>query len=218
MTGAIVLPKLVIAGLKVAGPLFTYGLQAAALDNARSIFKNKSTGDLSALPFVALFANCLVWSYYGFLANDQSVLYANGLGVVVGLISTVVFQMFTKKTPLVEYALALGAVGSATHFFLQSSSQQVGLLGNLLAVVMLASPLATFKTVVDSKSTESLPFITSLNSLGSALSWTLYGALVAHDPLVYTPSALGLIPVALQFGLYAKYGMPPSKKLKANMF
>lgn len=183
---AIALPKLAVSALQVAGPIFAVGMQAAALDTARSIFVKKSTGELSALPFISLFTNCLIWSFYGFLVKDMSVLYPNALGVFAGLFSAFIFQMFTPKgsTPLKEYGASLSAILVASHFFIQKRADFVGYIGCALAVILMGSPLATLKTVIANKSTDSLPLSTSVVTFFNALSWTLYGLLVAGDKMV----------------------------------
>lgn len=182
---AVALPKFVVGTLQVAGPFFAVGMQVAALDTAKKIWATKSTGKLSALPFISLLTNCLIWTYYGMLVKNMSVLVPNGLGVLAGLVSTLIYQGFSERLPIKEYAAALSVIGVATYYFFHKKSQVVGYIGCALAVILMGSPLATLKTVISSKSTEALPFGTSLVTTANALSWTLYGALVAHDKMVH---------------------------------
>ena len=86
----------------------------------------------------------------------------------------------------------------------------VGLIGDVMAVCLMGSPLATLKTVIATKSTEALPFYFSLMTFGNALSWSLFGVVVAKDPLVYAPNLLGLILTVIQLSLFCFYGF--SKK------
>jgi hypothetical protein len=42
--------------------------------------------------------------------------------------------------------------------------------------------------------------------------WAGYGILVAHDPYIYAPNALGLAAAVLQLSLFAKYGIHSADK------
>ncbi|RYY86187.1 hypothetical protein EON63_06140 [archaeon] len=48
----------------------------------------------------------------------------------------------------------------------------------------MGSPLATLKTVMRDQSTAALPFGVSLMTWGNALCWSLYGLILAQDPMV----------------------------------
>lgn len=111
------------------------------------------------------------------------------MGVMTGLISSVVFHLNSAIVPLKEYGAALISIIVATYFLVQGQVHQVGLLGCLFSVLLISSPLATLKTVVNSKCTDSLPLSISLVAAGNAVSWTLYGLLVAQDPMVRTLSS-----------------------------
>lgn len=210
----IVLPAYLNHTLRFAGPLFNILMQAAALGTARHFLLTKTTGKLSVLPYLSLFTNCFLWSYYGLLVEDLSILIANGSGVLAGLISTFLFQIYCSHTPFLEYCASLSVISLGSMYFAMHEVQMVGYIGCVLSIVLLSSPLATLHTVIQTKSTNSLPLSTSLASAASALSWSLYGLLVANDPMIYVPSALGLIPAALQLTLYIVYGLPRREKEK----
>jgi uncharacterized protein with PQ loop repeat len=78
----------------------------------------------------------------------------------------------------------------AVALFIASTGSwyNLGLIGCFLAVILMGSPLATLHAVIKEKSTASLPVLTSFANLGNSVSWSLYGALVARDPMVYTLS------------------------------
>jgi hypothetical protein len=71
----------------------------------------------------------------------------------------------------------------------------------------MASPLATIKTVIRDKSTESMPFVMTIAALANAVAWTAYGKLVAEDPFMWAPNALGLVAACAQLAFFAKYGI-----------
>ena len=80
-------------GLQVAGPLFFLGMQGSALKTALTIIDNKSVNQLSPLPFVSLFVNCVVWSMYGLLKSDNTVLIPNVIGIFVGFFCSFSYQV-----------------------------------------------------------------------------------------------------------------------------
>ncbi|KAG6434136.1 hypothetical protein SASPL_105758 [Salvia splendens] len=72
-----------------------------------------------------------------------------------------------------------------------SLSLILGIIGNVIAMLMFASPIKTFKQVVKKKSTEDydgLPYITTL--LSTSL-WTFYGLLKTDGLLVVTVNGAG---------------------------
>lgn len=86
------------------------------------------------------------------------------------------------------------------------NSHMLGLLGCFMAVILSGSPLATLKTVITSRSTASIPFSMSISTWLNALSWLLYGIIVANDPMIYGPNSLGLLLSSIQLSLFFAYG------------
>jgi hypothetical protein len=56
-----------------------------------------------------------------------------------------------------------------------------------------------------------MPFLTSLASFFNSLSWTLYGYLIALDPLLWMSSFVGLLLVMFQLCLFIIYGLPSTE-------
>jgi uncharacterized protein with PQ loop repeat len=69
------------------------------------------------------------------------------------------------------------------------------------------------KEVIQTKSTNALPLLTSVATFCNASSWAAYGFLVANDPYIYYPNTMGLVASCVQLSLFGIYGMP--QKLKA---
>lgn len=91
--------------LRFAGPIMFTGMQISSVRTAYGIHKAKSTGDLSPLPFTSLVVNCFVWTLYGILKKDLTVLVPNANGILLGLIGTVVYQKYSKKLHTNLYAV-----------------------------------------------------------------------------------------------------------------
>ena len=198
----------VALALSFSGPFFFLGMQLSAVLSAVNIVKDKTVGPLSIFPFVSLFTNCVLWSLYGLLKNDTTVLFPNIIGIVSGLFCIVAYQLNCSPSavPKVYYLFSTLIVIFAVSLYISDNSALIGSIGCVLAVVLMGSPLSTLQTVVASKSTAALPFFTSFMGWCNALSWSAYGLLVANDILIYGPNLLGLALTSFQMILFLIYG------------
>ena len=132
----------------------------------QQIKRDGTTGDLSALPFLSLATNCVVWSLYGTLVNDMTVLLPNLSGAALGIYYTSVYSKYSPKSIVPQLLVGGGIVGAATTMALtlpaEQAAQSSGYTGCALAVILMASPWATRATVLRDKSTAAMPFVTSL--------------------------------------------------------
>lgn len=184
-------------------------LQLSGLGTARKIRRERSTGLLDPLPFVTMVSNCLVWSAYALLNANITCFVPNFTGYLFGTYYVTNFAKHTQVS-MKGYYVGLGAVIAAlcTAVLLlgMKAAHPIGLFGACSCVSMLASPLATIRQVVATKSTASLTFPRTLASFVFALSWFTYGLAVAMDPFIYVPNALGLLATAVQLSMFAAYG------------
>ncbi len=149
--------------------------------------KDGTTGALSPLPFVSLLANCTVWSLYGALVGDPTVLVPNLSGALFGAYYTREFLKYSPTTPLAVLAAGAGvvaaSVGAAATMSAASAAPLIGYLGCTLAVVLMASPLAVMATVIRERSTAAMPFATSLVrsplTLNSRWLASMFGSFIA---------------------------------------
>ena len=125
---------------------------------ALDILEAKDTKSFSSVPFASLLANSLIWTYYGALKNDMSLIIPNGIGIVSGVFCLLVFNTFSKSTNTITNTVLMGLCGLATALLLHKQAGLLGSLGCILAVVLLAAPLSTLGTVMREKSTNALPF------------------------------------------------------------
>ncbi|KAL2468621.1 Nodulin MtN3 family protein [Forsythia ovata] len=90
----------------------------------------------------------------------------------------------------------------------------IGIIGNVISILMFASPIKTFKQVVKKKSTENykgLPYITTL--LSTTL-WTFYGLLKPGGLLVVTVNGAGAALHIIYVSLFLIYA-PKNIKVKS---
>mmetsp|Transcript_30359 Transcript_30359/g.30858 ORF Transcript_30359/g.30858 Transcript_30359/m.30858 type:complete len:207 (-) Transcript_30359:47-667(-) len=197
--------------LRVAGPIFFISMQASSINTAASIFEGKTVGNLSALPFLSLLINCIVWSIYGFLKSDFTVLIPNGSGLLAGAGCTYVYHQYCTSSPRRLYTAGMVVVLASLYFACSNDAPSVGYIGCGLSVLVMGSPLATLRNVISERSTISMPFSLSLSAWMNALSWLMYGLIVANDPIIYLPNLLGFLLTSLQMSLFIVYGLPPHK-------
>ena len=92
--------------LRFAGPIMFTAMQITSVRTAFGIHKAKSTGDLSPLPFTSLAVNCFVWTLYGILKKDLTVLIPNANGIVLGLTGAVIYQKYSHELHTKLYTIA----------------------------------------------------------------------------------------------------------------
>lgn len=130
--------------------------------------RERSVGKLSILPPLSLFTNCVIWSWYAHLIGDTTVLLPNLTGVAFGAVYTGVYLKYATTSQMKLLAASGATIAAVSAAALSFPSYQVlpyiGLTGDVLAVILMASPLATIRTVLAEKSTKAMPFPTSLVS------------------------------------------------------
>jgi len=210
-----VVPPVVEYVLRSAGPILFLGLQCSSIKTAASFHKLKSTGSLSGVPFVSLFTNCLIWTLYGYMQRDMTIMLPNASGTLVAVFCISSYHRFAPATsrPTNLYFLSSFISLAALVLALLGHAPVLGLIGCTLSVLLSASPLAALSAVVREKSTQSMPFLSSLILWINSVSWLSYGLVVSHDAMVWGPNALNFVITTAQMALYLLY---PSTKAKKN--
>ena len=122
-------------------------------------------GDVNALPFAMMVANCAGWMFYGAFILDYFVYVANIPGLVGGFFYTLVCFRFSKpaaQNALIGIALAaallFSLVGAADMAVADPAASKTIWGATAVAVlgVYYAAPLATLAKVVREKSSASL--------------------------------------------------------------
>ena len=95
-----------INALKVAGPAFFLGMQGSSVKTALTIIAEKSVRSLSPLPFISLLTNCLIWTFYGILQTDNTVLVPNAIGIISGAFCVSTYHAYAAKSSNQLYLIA----------------------------------------------------------------------------------------------------------------
>jgi len=168
--------------------------------------------------------NSIVWTLYAILKHDYTILVPNFTGACAGIFCVYSFHMYSNPAasppaPHVDvkyYAVSGTIIAFSLLMALLQHNNIIGSLGVVLAVILMGSPLATLRTVIETKSTVSIPFYTSLATWCNAFSWTLYGVIDAHDVMVWLPNAIGFILASFQMLLFLIFGLPNNGEVAAG--
>ncbi|KAL3505711.1 hypothetical protein ACH5RR_031093 [Cinchona calisaya] len=183
----------------------------------------KSTEEFDTLPYICALLSASLWTYYG-CVKEGAILVAtvNGFGIVVETIYVVLFLSFAPPKIKVKISVLVGVLNVGflvaailvTRLALQGedSIKSMGFLCAALNIIMYASPLASMRTVVTTKSVEYMPFLLSFFLFLSGGIWAFYGWLVG-DYFLLVPNGTGFILGTTQLVLYLIYKDPkPSLK------
>lgn len=181
-------------------------------------YKAQDTDHFQLLPLLAMFGNYLLWAIYGLFVDDIFPLTVTTfICSMLGMFYVVVFLMSTQDKPKALKKCAVAAVlisllvlyavlawAGATG---QSNSDTGDVLGYLAVVSTLMfylSPLAKIKTVLQTKSSATIPGATcAMGAVNNAL-WLTYGSLVG-DMFIVVPNSVCCFFGVLQVLLYLKY-------------
>jgi solute carrier family 50 protein (sugar transporter) len=207
---------LAVSVLSVAGPLFFLALQTAGLKEMPKLNAAKSVGDRSPMPYTSLVACAFTWATFGYLTWDMSVMLPNLSATFFGLYYVYTFQKYADPAvmrkqyivwgPLIATVIALFACGMP--------AQYIANIGAVVAIILMGSPLAGLKTILEQKDASSMPFAQCCAALCNGISWALYGYLVVHNPAIWFPNGVGALLSLFQLALFVIYPGKPKPKIK----
>jgi solute carrier family 50 protein (sugar transporter) len=178
------------------------------------VSKEKSVGSLPLLPYSSMIANCFLWLMYGVLKQETKIWGTNLIGLTCGLFYFLKFSKYAPpKAPTLPGSIRQHvnvnlAVMAATFSFmyllpLRDPTSIIGNLAVLFCIAMFGSPLASLKTVLQTKSAKSIPLPFTLATVVNCFFWSVTGLLDMKDANIYIPNLLGLTfglaQVALKF-------------------
>jgi len=173
--------------------------------------KKQSTGESSILPFISGFQSCSLWLLYGVLTQVRTVIIVNGIGSILFLSYTITFFIFTPdRRKCWQYILVVLLILFASVVYVrydpntQRSTHLIGLLCCLVFVVFCAAPLSMLFHVLETKSTEILPFPLIFSSFVVSFIWFVYGCMI-KDTFIQIPNFLGFLLSLSQLALFLIY-------------
>ncbi|ETN19119.1 hypothetical protein F441_15266 [Phytophthora nicotianae CJ01A1] len=194
------------------------GMNLSPAPDMYRVHKFKTTGQMALLPLVLMCFNNHLWLLYGLLTGSYFPLCAAALvGEIAGIIFTTVYYRYARNTleacrtcsaaffgvALVTLYVVLGITGKTGQTFDQVV-QSLGYVGAAINICMYASPLATIKVVLETKSSASLPINLCTMIFLNCCMWVAT-SIVDNDMFVLIPSVIGLVFSGVQLPLYFIY-------------
>ncbi|XP_072028769.1 sugar transporter SWEET1-like isoform X2 [Amphiura filiformis] len=203
--------------LSILCTITTIGLFLSGSRVCQKILRQGNTQNVSIMPFLSTFINCIMWLKYGILKPDGLLMLVNATGATLAGIYLVIYYLYAQDKDKIHRSLLYGgfllySVLVYVKFYLEdieSSLSTLGPVGICTMVMMFGSPLSTVAQVCRTKSTESVPFAMSLATFLTALEWLVYGRIVG-DFYIEFPNFLGSVLGLIQLLLFVWYPSTPS--------
>ncbi|TMW55243.1 hypothetical protein Poli38472_013134 [Pythium oligandrum] len=188
------------------------------------IYKEKSTGLMSVVPLLALFANSHSCLLYGYASDNYfPIVTTYLLGDIASATFVIIYYCYSTSRRFVLERCALtvlvcgvftlyailGKTG-ATHQSYDDVKLIVGIISVVAGIIVYASPFTTIVLVIKTKSAESVPFPMVVGGFINNTLWLIYGILT-NDSIVIISSAVSDFTCVIQFVLYFVYH--PSRHL-----
>jgi solute carrier family 50 protein (sugar transporter) len=218
-----------VSFLQVFPPLAAQACFLAPWGTLKNVQKVGDVGDLPLLPYAAMAVNGIGWITYGVLAGEPTIWAPNITAFIFGSYYWYVYAQNTTSSmvPWVGGAAsavaAIGYLGTTDALVAGLEPKfALGLLLNAVVVAMFGGPLGAIKKVMDTQDTSSIPFPFAVATFLNCTTWTAFGLLVIHDPLVWACNLLGTGSAIAQLACHAKYGIswehPPLGRSMNNLW
>lgn len=181
----------------------------------RTVLRTGTVGDLPLLPYTSMVASCFVWILYGILKREPLIYVTNIVEIILSVYYFVEFSNYAPATSPtfpgsvyrhIQIILGIWFVSAWVALFFQNNVSIIGDLTVFLTILTDASPLAAIKAVLESQSSEAIPWPFTLATLLNCCLWTVVGVAEMHDVYVYFPSILGLMFALAQIALKLIFG------------
>ncbi|GLG98974.1 Sugar transporter SWEET1 [Gryllus bimaculatus] len=180
----------------------------------RKFMIDGTTGETSSLPFVVGFLSSSLWLKYGLMQGEPSLIIVNSVGAIMQLCYIAVFYLYCpRKMVVIQQLLGVALIQALTILYTIIESDQevaikrVGMLCCFMTIAFFAAPLTQLAHIIQTGSSESLPFPLTLATFTSSLLWLIYGFII-DDPNVKLPNIIGTTLSALQLSLFVIFPAP----------
>ncbi|KAF4040638.1 Sugar efflux transporter for intercellular exchange [Phytophthora infestans] len=207
--------------LRVATTIAQCGMILSPCPDIIKAHRNKTTGEVAALPLVSMVVNNYLWtdSIFPLLVTQ-----------VIGQMASIVFMVFYYRWAVdrraVNRLLASGVAFSMlftvyvvlgvtvnTHQTGDEVGTTLGYVGLVVNLWMYASPLGTIRHVIRTKSAASLPINISVMMLFSTSLWVAL-SIVDDDKIIMSLNITGVFLSVTQISVYIYYR--PNKSIVAS--
>ncbi|KAF4320971.1 hypothetical protein BBO99_00005079 [Phytophthora kernoviae] len=204
--------------LRVVTSIAQVGMVLSPGPDIINVYKHKSTGEMAALPLVAMIVNNHLWALYGYLTDSIFPLMATQLfGEIAAIVFVAVYYRWCSDRRALNKLLAGGLVlyllittyvvlglARVTNQNDDEVGKTLGYVGILINVWMYASPLGTVRHVLATKSSASLPINLSAMMLVTTMLWVAT-SIVDNDMIIMSLNIAGVLLSIIQITLYVRF-------------
>lgn len=210
-------------------PIASILVLMSPIPTMEKIKNDRSVGNLPLLPYSSMIVSSYLWCVYGVLKNEPNIWSSNGIGLLLGFYYFITFQKFSPKSSStfpgsirqhIQYVLVIMSVATILPLMksmlssIIDTTEAVGKVGVVLCVALFASPLSALKSVIETKSSRSIPLPFTIASIINCILWSIFGWFQMNDSNIYIPNILGLLCGLIQLGLKIYYADSKSRRAK----
>ena len=194
--------------LSSAGPIINLSLQVASLGIAMDINKRGSVRGLSAVPFITLLMNCVIWAQYGYLKENKTVYFPALTGIACATVCSTIYDRHSKEVNKATlYRVAFAIMGASTALFMMKQPYFIGIIGCVISVCLLAACWRHLAPCCATNPPPACHLAPPPSTPSTSLVWLTYGLLVADDVMIWGPNVLGLFVCGGTDGIVRKFGI-----------
>ncbi|KAJ1817674.1 Sugar transporter [Coemansia sp. RSA 2675] len=171
----------------------------------------RTRSNVPILQFQVSLLSSVLWTKYGLIRKDDTVLLVNILGTLISIYVLLCFWWYSinaryvETRSLVTLVCALLMIAYVDHSSDPWAEDAFGLACCLVTLLFLGSPLSQIGNVIHLQDASVLLPSVALLAFFNNLLWSLYGHL-HNDAFMLFPNAIGSVLCAVQLGLIAYYG------------
>ena len=181
------------------------------------IFKYRSTGQLSILPFIAVIMNSVFWGSYDVVIDLYTMFLVSMVGVGLGVTYCTIFLTFTDRANYQKIAAFFAVLFATMALFLYLLSvipkeKHEAFMGTVALLSMISfriSPFAVIIQVIKSKNAESMPWDLPLAAFTTSVLWLVYSAVYKPKVPMLAANVFGLLMSGTQLTLHFIYPKKP---------
>lgn len=177
----------------------------------KKFIDSKTTGPSSPTTFVAGLLSSSLWFLYGVTISDKSTIIVNTIGVLLQFCYVICFYIYTiKKSTVLKLMAIVSTVLLLVLLYLHYETNpeikryRMGLMCTCVTIMFFAAPFVDLRKVINSRSTESLPFPIILMTFLSSMQWLIYGILIS-DPFMEIVNVIGTLLSSFQLSLFVVF-------------
>ncbi|XP_011500837.1 PREDICTED: sugar transporter SWEET1 [Ceratosolen solmsi marchali] len=180
----------------------------------KDIYKKGTSKGFDAMPFIGGIGMCIMMLQYALIVKDPIMININLFGILTNAVYMAIYYLYSpekmntlsalaKATAFVSLVLGYAQIESKEHI-----EFRYGVLITALFLILVGSPLMHLGTIIQTKSTEILPF--PLIFMGTLVSfqWLIYG-FILNDNFVMFQNGVSFTLSLIQLSLFAIYPSTP---------